>query len=690
MIRLLLALAILVTMAAPAFADPVSIVFGLTAGLLTYTGITGTALLVATYAISTAILAGGTYLLNAALAPNQKIDPGRSKDTFEAEEASELRAIGRVRLGGLVAFGSTNGVNRYRLVLHARSLDGVEDHFLGGFEVIRDDTGAVLSKPYRISSTNYIHLKTELGSATKTAWPDLMAAFPALWTNDHRARGVAQTLIRYVSPGLTSALFLRLYQGGPPAYQVVARGERLYDPRTDATVWSDNGILAILHVALSFTRFSLDDFDLDQIADEADLADATVTTLAGSEPRARAWGVWASEGRQAETLAQLLQSVGAEFFTTDGDLIGIRLIDDDRAADLEIDAKHVVALDWRAGPESVERPNRLRLKYYSPERRYEMTEIDLSGQSWARVDSEIEAVGEQVLDVDLPFCPSASQAQRIGRRLFHMARGDRGVVVTNMVGMAAWGLRVVDVAVPDLETSLHCAILPPRARDSDGTVEIPFVVLPDLATWAPATMEAPAPIDVPEIVYAGAADAPPAFDTACVVTYPDASIETRVSSPVALGDVSFTPIANGEIAYRTVNPLPSEWRQMTPYALASPRVGYLVGLDLTGIPSVFRQRGSNSDSENTEWSPLFAATPAQVNTATAPPVVAYVAQIEITAPLDLHVAYVRVTPPSSGATNYPVRPGQVLQFPAPLSGLWQATAHTSNGTSSTTASAAAP
>lgn len=704
MIRISLALAILVAWAAPAAAMPVEILGAVVASVLVSVGAeaaivaVGLTLTAVSNFIAGVVIAGSAYFLTPR--GGGKIDPGKAKDTFEASEASEVRLVGRGRLGGLVAFGSTNLTNRYRLVLHARAIDGVEDHFLGGFEVIIDTSGQVLSKPYRISGTVYIHLKSDLGDPAKTAWSDLVTAFPSLWTSNHRARGIAQTLVRYVSPGLTSARFLRLYQNGIPEYNVVARGERLYDPREgghdpdDPTTWawSDNGILAILHVAISFTRFTFDDFDLAQIADAADDADASVTTLTGSEPRARAWGVWASEGAMADTLSQLMTSVGAEFFTTDDDLIGIRLIDDARTEELTIAGRHVVSLDWRSGPESVERPNRLRLKYYSPERRFEMAEIDISGQDWARVDSEIAAVGEQFLDIDLPFCPSASQAQRIGRRLFATARADRGVAMTNMVGMAAWGLRVIDIEVPDLETTLRCAILPPRARDGDGTVEIPFLVVPELATWNAATMEAAAPVDVPEVVYAGAADAPVAPSSpAVVVTYPSAAIETRIAVTLPGGAFGAT-IAAYEMAYRTHNPLPSEWRQMLAHEGGAVDFMYLSDGSLLGIPSEFRLRGSNTDDENTAWSPSLLATPAAVNTAPAVATIIHdgIGSIIVTAPATLHVAYVRVTTPALVSTNYPVRPLEVINFPGPLPGLWTVTAHSSNGTASSSASAVAP
>lgn len=708
LISLIVALGVLVGTTAPAAADPITLIGTAIASVLTSTGVaaavglTATSIITLTAAsnfIAAALLTGAAFLF--ASSGGARIDPGKAKETLTTAETSELRVVGRARIGGAVAFGSTNLTQRYRLLLQARLLDAYEDFFVGGFEVILDGSnGDVLSRPYRIASTNYIRVLTDLGDVNKAAWSDLVTAFPALITSNHRARGIAQALVRYTSPGLSNANYLKLYQSGIPQLECVVRGEPVYDPREGGQdpddpstwAWSDNGVLCVLHVAVQFQARGYLAFDLAQIADAADDADAVVNTLTATEVRSRCWGVWPSEGARGDTLAQILQSTGTELYTTDDGLLGIRLIDDDADAEVSFGARHIISYNWRAGPEGVERPNRLRLKYYSPERRYELAEVDLTGFDWAIHQDEIDTAGEQILDIELPFCPSASQAQRIARRLYATARADRGVIVTNMAGMAAWGCKVIDIEIDDLETTFRSLISPPRCRDGDGTVEIPFIVQPALATWDPSTMEAPAPVEVPEIVYAGASDAPTTpSGTAVVVTYPNASKETRVVAGWSGGSFSGA-LSNLEPAYRTVNPLPSAWQQMTSYATIGVKMIY-VAVDLNAIPSVFRLRGSNSDQENSAWSGEYATTPTVVNTAPASPTIQYdggIPAIVIVAPTDLHVAYLRVTPPSGPATDHPVRPEEQITFPGPASGTWAVTARSSNGTASGSVSALAP
>ena len=121
----------------------------------------------------------------------------------------------------------------------------------------------------------------------------------------------------------------------------------------------------------------------------------------------------------------------------------------------------------------MERPNRCSVWYYSPERNYDMAEIpDMPAIAWANVEPEIDRYGEKVEEIRLPFCPSASQAQRIARRLFAMKRADAGTIVTNMAGLAACDRSVVNIALPDLDETVACEIASPR-ESADGKVEIP-------------------------------------------------------------------------------------------------------------------------------------------------------------------------------------------------------------------------
>lgn len=719
--RIFLATTALVSVTVPAAADPVSIVsFGITALLSSLAPAGAGALTIAGLTVSqlASVVVLGAGIAVSALAGGGRrgaIDPGKAKSTFESGNSGVIHAIGRVRIGGLKAFGNTTGFDRYRLIAHcAGPIDGVEEHFLGGRSVTVDPDGTVSSPPFAKPSGSYVYVNAKTGDGTETAWPQLTSSFPDLWSADHRTRGIAQTLVKYVSPGISTKKFLKLYQNGAPEYERIQRGELIFDPREplhdpedgSTWAWSDNGVLAVLHVMRTFPEFASDitAFDLDYIAEQADLADELVATREGTEPRSRAWGVWDEDSiERGDLLEQILASTGCEIIARPGEKLGIRLIDDNRAAELTLDEKHVLSIGLKSGPDGVERPNRLKVKYYSPERRYELAEIDLVNDpdaappvplSWAYIEDEIDRVGEKVMDVTLPFCPSAAQAQRIARRLFERARAESGTLTTNMAGLAVWGLRTIEVYDSDLEETLRLEVQPASVDDQDGTVEIPFHVQPDLPAWVPATMEALPPDPVPELEYETAVAAPANATAAIVVTYPDTSLHTRFGYPDP--GAGYTVEAN----YRVITAgVPGAWQALTEYRAASGASHAYVAADLTGLDIKFRHRLFNADEDGSPWSETQSFTPAALNTATAAAGLSittgysdfhggYYADSTVTAPDSLQVAYIVVSGTGAPATTRAVKPGEVftVRKPAPITpGTYSVTVtpYTSDGTAGT-------
>ncbi|MEP9374990.1 phage tail protein [Mesorhizobium sp. KR1-2] len=693
-----------------AFADPVSIGSFVISALLSVGA--GSILPAVSAAVIGNVVIGaavvGLSLLSSIRGQAPKIDPGQFKSTFESGDSSEIRAVGRVRVGGLKAFGNTSGgKNRYRLICHTRGkVTAVEQHFLGEREVKVEPNGAVSSPPWARKNGSWVTIKNKVGDGTETAWPDLVSAFPTLWTADHRLRGIAQSLVKYVSPGFddedAQKKFQQLYQGGVPDYERVQLSEPVFDPRTtgqSATgegTWAyrDNGILCGAHILRSYPSLAAADFDYAVIATEATKADALAATRTGTEPRARSWGMWTSETPRGQVMEQFLRSIGAEIVQTDDNRIALRLIDDVRVPEITIPARHVIDLQYRSGPESVERPNICRVKYYSPERNYEMSEIDLTGIAWARVQEEIDRVGEQIYDVDLPFCPSAAQAQRIARRLFALARADAGVLKTNFVGMAAWGKTVAAIEIPDLDIIETCAIGAPRVNDDEGTVEIPFVVWPTLPPWNPSTDEALPPPEVPDMSYESELDTPARPSTAAVVRYPDGSYETRVK---------FTAVAGGasaEAVYRTYDGgEPKAYASMTEYADGGlVRYAYDAA-NTAGKKAEFKCRFFNADGDGSYFSPLLTIDPMVIdNTPCAAPEIAGTMEGSSSSGM-YHISGsivsndMRVARLVTDDFNGPARPGQSIAFSRNVSqGTYDETititaiAYTSDGTPSPTAS----
>ncbi|NOV15868.1 hypothetical protein E5S70_07175 [Ensifer adhaerens] len=560
-----------VAMTADAHADPISLIATAIHGfLLSSTAIaaaaTGTIATIAANAIVGGALIGLSML--GRQRPTGTVKAADAKNTFETGESSVIEGLGRVRVGGLKAFGNTDGSTRWRLVCRLQGpIDAVEAYFVGGREVTVDPGGNVSSPPWARSGGSWLKWQDKKGTGAETAWSDLVTAFPSLWTSAHRVRGIAQSMLTYFNPGLMESKYLSLYQGGVPDTEQVIRASLVYDPRDEdqdpdspATwKWSENGILGAAHVLRRDPAFTSDRFDWPLIVTQAVKADVNVATKTGTEKRARIGGMWAWEGARRETMQDILDSIGAEVRMTAAGKIWFELIDDDPSPEISFGPMDAVDLDWASGPEAVERPNICRVSYYSPERNYEMADIDMTGIAWARIDDEVTRYGPKYYDVELPFCPSASQAQRISRRRFGLVRGDTGVASTNMAGLAAWGGYYGEVELPDLGVVEKVRFSPPRVDDGRGMVEIPFAVWPTLPAWNPATDEADAPEPIPEMQYESSLPTPDAPTSVLQITYPvGGAKECRIA--YALPAVSYT---SAEATIRSyTGGLPDSWQGM--------------------------------------------------------------------------------------------------------------------------------
>jgi len=534
----------LIPLSGQAQADPISI--GSSIGLALFTSGVPVAGFTATSAFivgSVAIGLGNVALslgINALSAQRgQQSDPSRFKQNFSNPEGPEINAVGRCILGGLFNFRNATGLLTFRSVLHcAGPVDATEAYYIGGREVVVDRlSGDVESPPWSRVGQTYLRIFEQFGDGTETAWSQLITAFPNLWTINHQAKGIAQSLVEYRSPGTNNPYYLTLYGAAEVRNDIKKKGrwQLIYDPR-DATQhadypntwkWTRNGILCSVHIMRKVTGLPSTRFDWADIALEASKADALVPTRTGYRPRSTISGSWGSNGNdRSQVVIDAISSAGAEITEGDDGLQRIRLIDDERIPEITFSGRHIISNRLHHGPEGVERPNICRVHYLAPERGFEVIELPLvqgdgtTPLAWSRIDDEIEAYGKKPFDVRLPFCDSASQAQQIARRLFLTARSESGVATMNFAGMAAWGKRVADIPFVELNDDgtdevLKCVLGDLRPDDKNGTVEIPYVVQPDMPNWDPAADEALPLPELPEIQFESELGKPlPPYDAA--------------------------------------------------------------------------------------------------------------------------------------------------------------------------------
>lgn len=687
----LVAGASLLAMTAHASAEPITFIIGSALTSLAVASPTVFSVMAVIFPAGASAATMGSAVLSAAMMAasvagsfmRPKVPTQKIKNTVQGSEAEGRTAFGRVEIESVINYGNTAGYFISRLGLHCfGELDAVEQYFYDDREITVEANGYVSTPPWARPPAHvrpsYMNVQTKIGDGAETAWPSLMSDFPSAWTADHRVRGIVQSLMRIESPGTSSNRFARLLQGGVKSLGARARITKPYDPRTATSQWTMNGALLVRRYMLQLGGLDADEFDDVVASVAADDSDEIVPTLSGSAPRVQLSGGW--EGAlSADIVGDMMESAGVEDVTTDDGKTSIRIIEDWPDAEISLSKRHIIDNYPQAGPESGKRPNFCRLFYFSPERRYARSEIDLTGIGWARAQNEIDAYGEQEMVIDLTYCCDASQAQRIARRLFLMARADTGIVKTNWAGMACWGKRTAMLEISDVGDEgaslwVKARLGSVRADDTEGTCEIPYVIIPDALAipFNPETDEAPPPpLLLPQQNEADL-EKPGTPSGATLIEYPTGALpggggfELRCRYVRPTG-TAYTP----EVVYRLFSGGAAQAPQSMNEVESSPNgsgynFSWSATANLTGQKVDFRTRIFNADGDSSFFSDALVFDPAGFNnSATSSPTQSVSGSngawvIDVAAPMDLQIAYIQFETNGAVVSTVPARPGGTL------------------------------
>lgn len=207
-------------------------------------------------------------------------------------------ALGRVKKGGNYAFFEETGGTAYDIIVDAaHRIEGYVAHYLYDELITLDGSGNVPVPPH---FNGYVTVKTRLGLNAETAYAEAVAAFPSIWTADHRGDGLATRMI--ISEPASADDFRTVYPQGPETMRratAIIDGGWLLDPRLnhdpyDPDSWSFSTNLALMQLwHLIHPVGAKVDYDDDIYAPDwahaADVADQQVLDRNGS-PLARYHG----------------------------------------------------------------------------------------------------------------------------------------------------------------------------------------------------------------------------------------------------------------------------------------------------------------------------------------------------------------------------------------------------------------
>lgn len=390
-------------------------------------GITGQAI------VGYLAITAATSLAMRALAPKPKSSSamqGLLTNNLDGT-AMQQYVYGQVRKGGTIAFyestGTENKFLHMNICLAGHEVQEIGDIYINDTVVTVDGSGFVTSAPWN----SKIRIKKRLGSDTQLADPDLVAETSA--DASFRGQGIAHLYVRLeYDPDV--------FANGIPSITAVVKGKKVFDPRTNTTVWSSNAALGVRDYLTDDRGLADTGIDDTMLAVAANVCDEDVTkATGGTEKRYTMNGVIVSDVQIGNALQQMMTSCAGTLFWGQG--------------------------SWKLKP-----------AYYTPpvktftldnlrsaitlQTRGSMSEtfnavqgtFNDAAQDWVTVDYPklvgstfvVEDNGvESAIDVELPMTTSAATAQRISK--LAMFRGREQMTVSADFDLSALEVQVGDI-----------------------------------------------------------------------------------------------------------------------------------------------------------------------------------------------------------------------------------------------------
>jgi len=273
-----------------------------------------------------------------------------------------------------------------------------------------------------------------------------------------------------------------VYANGVPNVSAQVQGKKLYDPRTDTTVYSSNPALCIRdyltndQYGLGATDDEIDD-DLFKVA--ADICDEDVALSAtGTEKRYTMNGVIDTANSPNDILAQMLSSCGGSIYYANGQWklrVGKYIMPTDTIT-LD-DLRGPIKVDTRVSGQS--QFNAVKGIFVSPENNWQPT--DYPEVTSATFESE-DGGQRKYIDYTLPFTTSSATAQRLAKQSLYRAREQ--ITVTMPCKLTAFKYEIGDTVMVTNERfgwdqkvfEVVSWTLAPEIGESGGTLGVDLIL----------------------------------------------------------------------------------------------------------------------------------------------------------------------------------------------------------------------
>lgn len=339
---------------------------------------------------------------------------------------------GRMRTGGVIVYDRTTGAsNRYlhRVIAFAGHEVQSFDEIYIDDEVLTLDANGEVTAPSRYAGA--IRIREHLGTVDQAADALLVSGDPS-WTNEHRLRGIAYLYVRL-------QFDQNAFPNGVPDITATIKGKKVYDPRTDTTVWSDNPALCLRDYLSEDYGLGEADVNIDDtlVSTAADVCDETDTV--SGEKRYTCNGAFVTQVTPFDILNDLLTSMGGLLWYAQGEwrmkpayyvMPTISLNEDDLRSSIEVKTRHSRRDNF----------NTVKGTFRGEESNWQVTDYpEVSNAAFLSADNGQESV----LDLELPFTDNADEARRIARIV--LERNRQQLTVSASFGLRAFQIQTGDI-----------------------------------------------------------------------------------------------------------------------------------------------------------------------------------------------------------------------------------------------------
>lgn len=477
-----------------------------------------------------------------------------AQQTLRTSDGNRRRVVGiAVVAGGSFpvwdAIAEDNSFHQLVALAHGRSA-GFLRHYLDGRRVTLDASNRVNNyTPWN----GLVTINTRLGG-TNSALSGLVSAYGP-WTNAHRCHDTVMAWVRQfpVPPDderVSEANRVLEYSA------MIRGGDDIYDPRTGETAWTANAAL-IFRWWLTHEdggRLPVEQVDEDSFRIAADICDELIDLPDGSqELRYRCHGTFFLTEEPIGVGGAMLANMDG-YVTIDAQgRYGLR-IGNEATSDLRTFTENMVHREsFRTGTVVQDHYNSVQAFFNSAKHDYQR----ISAPQF-RDPASISRYGLRVFQMDLRFCPSEFQAQRLAKiKLLQLNATHVGEVTVDLGGMNAPPGSTIVLGDANAWTNTPLRVEARKINAETNTIDLQVrSINPEESVSSPAEVTEVAAVELPEI---GAATPTPEGVTLNPVVIVSGGANTAQaiirwnipasSGLTAEGEIAVTPPSGGTPSY---------------------------------------------------------------------------------------------------------------------------------------------